>query len=164
MCSWCVLNVFLTICAVGRTEAYKLLDRKPPPSSLIGITPLSSIGLQVLLVALIQVIAIITVWQQTWYKPHEPGAEDTENLASHDNYAVFAASVFQYITLAVVFSKGSPYRKAIYSNRKNRVHSQKLISFTRIDSIHKNWFYSQESIPFTRIDSIHKNRVLMLHH
>ena len=99
---------------VGRTEAFDLLNRKPPPSSLIGITPLSSIALQILLVAFIQVIAIVIVWQQYWYRPHVTA--DPDDLASHDNYAVFASSVFQYITLSVVFSKGAPYRKPIYTN------------------------------------------------
>jgi hypothetical protein len=41
---------------------------------------------------------------------------DSEDFACHDNYAVFAVSVFQFITLAVVFSKGKPYRKPIYTN------------------------------------------------
>ena len=114
------LNFDLTFgLTVGRTEAFDLLNRKPPPSSLIGITPLSSIALQIILVAFIQVIAIVIVWQQYWYRPHV--TPDPEDLASHDNYAVFASSVFQYITLSVVFSKGAPYRKPIYSNRKNQI-------------------------------------------
>ncbi|CAG2100693.1 unnamed protein product [Medioppia subpectinata] len=110
-------------------QAFDQLNRKPPPSSLIGITPLSSIALQILLVAFIQVIAIVIillvafiqviaiviVWQQYWYRPHK--TSDPEDLKSHDNYAIFASSVFQYITLSVVFSKGAPYRRPIYTNR-----------------------------------------------
>ncbi len=110
-------NSTLIIWLVGRTEAFDYLNRKPPPSSLIGIVPLSSIALQILLVAFIQVIAVVIVWQQFWYRPHI--TKDPDALASHDNYAIFASSVFQYITLAVVFSKGAPYRKPLYSNRKN---------------------------------------------
>lgn len=41
---------------------------------------------------------------------------EEEELQCHDNYAVFAVSVFQYITLAVIFSRGRPYRKSILSN------------------------------------------------
>ncbi|CAG2108240.1 unnamed protein product, partial [Medioppia subpectinata] len=123
-----LITLFVTLCKtmtielfhlmselVGRTEAFDQLNRKPPPSSLIGITPLSSIALQILLVAFIQVIAIVIVWQQYWYRPHK--TSDPEDLKSHDNYAIFASSVFQYITLSVVFSKGAPYRRPIYTNR-----------------------------------------------
>ncbi|CAG2164446.1 unnamed protein product [Oppiella nova] len=108
-----LITLFVTL--FGRTEAFDQLNRKPPPSSLIGITPLFSIALQILLVAFIQVIAIVIVWQQYWYRPHV--TSDPEDLQSHDNYAVFASSVFQYITLSVVFSKGAPYRRPLYSNR-----------------------------------------------
>lgn len=53
------------------------------------------------------------------YRPHvtvEPNSRDEEELQCHDNYAVFAVSAFQYITLAVVFSRGRPYRRTILSN------------------------------------------------
>ena len=101
---------------VGRNKAFKTLNRKPPPSSLIGLTPLSSIVLQIALVLIMQVLAIVIVQLQSWYQPHV--TEDQGDLASHDNYALFASSVFQYITLAVVFSKGKPYRQPLYTNRK----------------------------------------------
>lgn len=105
---------------VGRNKAFKQLNRNPPPSSLIGLTPLSSIVLQILLVFIMQVLAIVIVKAQPWYKEHI--THDPEDLKSHDNYALFAFSVFQYITLAVVFSRGKPYRQPLYSNRKLCLH------------------------------------------
>ena len=57
------------------------------------------------------------VQSQSWYKPHSSDPLN-DDLKGDDNYAVFAASVFQYISLAVIFSKGKPYRKAIYTNSK----------------------------------------------
>ena len=56
------------------------------------------------------------VKEQPWYQPHVANADD-DDLASHDNYALFASSVFEYITLAIVFSKGKPYRQPLYTNR-----------------------------------------------
>ncbi|RWS30592.1 cation-transporting ATPase 13A3-like protein, partial [Leptotrombidium deliense] len=97
----------------GKTGAHEQLAKHPPPSSLIGITPLSSILLQFLLIATFQVSALLLLWTQSWYKPHNPLSN---HLQCHDNYAVFSISVFQYITLAVVFSKGAPYRQSLISN------------------------------------------------
>ncbi|KAI1285205.1 Polyamine-transporting ATPase 13A3 [Halotydeus destructor] len=98
----------------GRTESFKNLSKKPPPSSLIGLTPLISLVLQILLILSFQLMAVIFLQRQPWYRVHVP--TNDEDYACHDNYAVFAVSVFQFITLAVVFSKGAPYRKAIFTN------------------------------------------------
>ncbi|KAH8042085.1 hypothetical protein HPB51_021169 [Rhipicephalus microplus] len=102
----------------GRTEPSPTLDKRPPPSSLMGVTPLTSILSQIILVIAAQVFGIVTLWRQHWYHPHiqVAGEDDQEELSCHDNYTVFAVSVFQYITLAVVFSRGHPYRKTILSN------------------------------------------------
>ncbi|CAN7986771.1 unnamed protein product [Ixodes pacificus] len=103
----------------GRTEPHPVLHKRPPPSSLMGITPLASILSQIVLVIVTQVFALITLWGQKWYRPHvafDSSNRDEEELQCHDNYAVFAVSVFQYITLAVIFSRGRPYRKSILSN------------------------------------------------
>lgn len=103
---------------VGRTESYQTLAKKPPPSSLIGITPLCSLAVQVILILGFQVLSVVILWKQPFYKPANPSND--EDYVCQDNYAIFAVSVFQYITLAVVFSKGAPYRKAIYTNCKNK--------------------------------------------
>uniref|UniRef100_V5IBW0 P-type ATPase A domain-containing protein n=2 Tax=Ixodes ricinus TaxID=34613 RepID=V5IBW0_IXORI len=103
----------------GRTEPHPVLHKRPPPSSLMGITPLASILSQIVLVIVTQVFALVTLWGQKWYRPHvafDSSNRDEEELQCHDNYAVFAVSVFQYITLAVIFSRGRPYRKSILSN------------------------------------------------
>ncbi|KAG0418795.1 hypothetical protein HPB47_004586 [Ixodes persulcatus] len=104
---------------VGRTEPHPVLHKRPPPSSLMGITPLASILSQIVLVIVTQVFALVTLWGQKWYRPHvafDSSNREEEELQCHDNYAVFAVSVFQYITLAVIFSRGRPYRKSILSN------------------------------------------------
>lgn len=98
----------------GKTEPYPALDPNPPPSSLISVTPLTSIALQMILMILAQVFTFFFVQQQPWYSPHV--AKTSDDVMCYENYSVFAVSAFQYITLAIVFSKGAPYRKTIFSN------------------------------------------------
>lgn len=110
-----LITVFAAL--FGRTEPYPVLDKRPPPYSLMGITPLASILSQITLVILAQILGIFALWGQHWYRPHEQvDTDEQEDLSCHDNYVVFTVSVFQYITLAVIFSKGHPYRRTIFSN------------------------------------------------
>ncbi|XP_017489622.1 PREDICTED: probable cation-transporting ATPase 13A3 [Rhagoletis zephyria] len=51
-----LITLFVTL--FGRNKAFKQLNRNPPPSSLIGLTPLSSIVLQILLVLLMQAFVV----------------------------------------------------------------------------------------------------------
>ena len=69
---------------------------------------------QVMLILTFQMLSVIILWQQEFYKPANPTGD--KDYVSNDNYAVFAASVFKYIALAFIFSKGSPYRKPFYTN------------------------------------------------
>lgn len=98
----------------GRTEPYPTLDNKAPSSSLLSVTQLSSVSIQLALVIFFQIISLLILWQYSWYEAH-PQNYDHE-LAGHDNFAIFAMSSFQCISLAIVFSKGKPYRKSILSN------------------------------------------------
>lgn len=98
----------------GRTAAYSELVKQPPPSSLISLTPLASLVSQMIIIIAFQVYAFVFVQQQPWFKPFVP-SEDS--VGCYENYAVFAVSSFQYITLVICFAKGAPYRKNIFTNR-----------------------------------------------
>lgn len=58
------------------------------------------------------------------FVPYEVNEDD--DYTSYENMAIFLISMYQYITLAVVFSKGRPYRKTIFSNCKYELNSFKL--------------------------------------
>ena len=46
---------------------------------------------------------------------------DEDDYACHEVSTLFTVSSFQYITLVIVFSKGAPYRKTIFSNCEYRL-------------------------------------------
>merc|ERR1719427_2025522 len=62
-----------------------------------------------------QTFAFFYVQEQSWYVPFNVSTNE-DILAGHENYAVFSISQFQYIILALVFSKGPPFRKSVYTN------------------------------------------------
>ncbi|GLV46341.1 anne boleyn [Carabus blaptoides fortunei] len=102
----------------GKTEAYSgKLVKETPLSSLISLSPILSLFLQLLLVSAFQVAALKHVQAEEWFVPFNAShREDSENVACFENYTIFALSSFQYVILAIVFSKGKPYRQSIFSN------------------------------------------------
>lgn len=102
----------------GKTEAYSgKLVKETPLSSLISLSPILSLFLQLFLVGAFQVAAFKHVQAEEWFVPFNAShREESENVACYENYTIFALSSFQYVILAVVFSKGKPYRQSIFSN------------------------------------------------
>ncbi|XP_066996755.2 polyamine-transporting ATPase 13A3 [Anabrus simplex] len=97
----------------GRTEAFEgPLVKQPPILSLISLAPILSLLLQLLLVIIVQWGSFYTIQQASWFKPYD----GNDGVASYENFALFTVSSMQYIILALVFSKGAPYRKSIFSN------------------------------------------------
>ncbi|KAJ8927052.1 hypothetical protein NQ314_020520 [Rhamnusium bicolor] len=115
--------LFIDICLIlnfasffGITKAYDTLDKVPPMTSLMGFIPISSMSFFMLLTTCFQIIAYYYIQTYEWFTPFVFNEEDDKNFLSYENYAIFTASMFQYITMAVVFSKGKPYRKQLYTN------------------------------------------------
>lgn len=104
----------------GKTESYQgPLVKQTPLNSLIALSPVVSLALHLITSILIQISGWNHVQTFEWFKEfnytHGGGIND-ETLGCHQNYTIFIISCFQYMTLAIVFSKGAPYRKSIFSN------------------------------------------------
>ncbi|XP_020280568.1 probable cation-transporting ATPase 13A3 [Pseudomyrmex gracilis] len=114
--------LFIDICLIinfafffGKTRAYnKKLSKTPPQTSLLSFTPLLSLMVHMFLMTVFQAIAYHAVREFSWFVPFVP----TSNVGytCYENYSVFCISMFQYITMAIIFSRGKPYRRAIYTN------------------------------------------------
>lgn len=99
----------------GKTEAYQgKLVKETPLSSLVSLSPILSLLTQIALVLFFQVAAFEHLKSEPWFDPHK--ATDEDDIACEENYTIYTVSSFQYIILAVVFSKGYPYRKSVFSN------------------------------------------------
>ncbi|XP_032458038.1 probable cation-transporting ATPase 13A3 isoform X2 [Nasonia vitripennis] len=99
----------------GKTKAYTgKLNRTPPMTSLISFAPLFSLASQIFLIITFQATAFYGVQLQPWFTPYH--MKDDQNYSCYENYSVYCISMFQYMILAVVFSRGKPYRKPIYTN------------------------------------------------
>ncbi|XP_021372872.1 probable cation-transporting ATPase 13A3 isoform X2 [Mizuhopecten yessoensis] len=98
----------------GRTEAYHKLSPQPPLINLFGIAPVLSLILHTCIVVGFQVFCYLHVMQQDWFVDYVEN-EDYDYM-SYENMAVYIISNYQYIILGVVFSKGAPYRKHMFTN------------------------------------------------
>lgn len=102
----------------GKTESYKgKLVKETPLSSLISLSPILSLALQMVVIIFFQTAAFEHLKQQDWYVPFDATAkENKDSVGCLENYVIFTVSSFQYIILAIVFSKGKPYRASIFTN------------------------------------------------
>lgn len=117
--------LYIDICLVlhfmsffGKTEAYTgPLDKNRPPTSLLSFTSIASIIFQMFFVIVFQVISYKVIQTYDWFTPFIFDTNNTTYYTCYENYAVFCMSIFQYKAIAVVFSKGKPYRKPVYTNK-----------------------------------------------
>ncbi|XP_075462086.1 polyamine-transporting ATPase 13A2 isoform X2 [Ascaphus truei] len=99
---------------MGRTGPAKELGAARPLGTLISIAVLGSLILQTLLICATQLVTFFVTRSQDWYVPVNTTL--SQNLPNYENTAIFCVSGYQYLILAVVLSKGYPFRKPLYTN------------------------------------------------
>uniref|UniRef100_A0A667Z9E4 Polyamine-transporting ATPase 13A3 n=1 Tax=Myripristis murdjan TaxID=586833 RepID=A0A667Z9E4_9TELE len=125
----------LFLSAVSLNSAWKELVWRRPPSSLISGPLLFSVLSQMLTSLVFQVLAFLLVQQQSWYEKWTPLSDacnvssaslfhsqnvtppqSHNNIKNYENTTLFYVSSFQYLAVAIVFSKGKPFREPSYKN------------------------------------------------
>ncbi|KAM4011812.1 LOW QUALITY PROTEIN: polyamine-transporting ATPase 13A2 [Anomaloglossus baeobatrachus] len=102
---------------MGRTGAGRGAGgRGRPLGTLISTPVLGSLILQTTMILIIQLLSNYLIRAQTWFVPINMTSADPHNLPNYENTAVFCVSGFQYLIVAVVLSKGYPFRKPLYTN------------------------------------------------
>ena len=97
----------------SRNEASEILDKQAPANKLISWRPIVSLIFHTLLLLGFQLIIFKTVQFQPWYS----SMDEKFSYKGLENSALFYFTIYQYLTQAIIFSKGFPYRKSIFSNK-----------------------------------------------
>ncbi|XP_004425686.1 PREDICTED: probable cation-transporting ATPase 13A2 [Ceratotherium simum simum] len=101
---------------MSRTGPALVLGQARPPGALLSVPVLSSLLLQVVLVAGVQLGGYFLMVAQPWFVPLNRTVPAPDNLPNYENTVVFSLSSFQYLILAAAVSKGAPFRRPLYTN------------------------------------------------
>uniref|UniRef100_K9INU9 Putative cation-transporting atpase n=1 Tax=Desmodus rotundus TaxID=9430 RepID=K9INU9_DESRO len=101
---------------MSRTGPALVLGQARPPGALLSVPVLSSLLLQVALVAGVQLGGYFLTLAQPWFQPLNKTVPAPDNLPNYENTVVFSLSSFQYLILAAAMSKGAPFRQPLYTN------------------------------------------------
>ncbi|XP_064156772.1 cation-transporting ATPase 13A2 isoform X2 [Anguilla rostrata] len=101
---------------MGRGGPSKELHPQRPPCSLFSLSVLASLLLHTALLVLGQVAALLITKSQDWFVPLNSTVAGPANLPNLEDTGVFAVSGFQYIIMAIVMTKGHPFKKPLYAN------------------------------------------------
>ncbi|XP_062066044.1 polyamine-transporting ATPase 13A3 isoform X3 [Lepus europaeus] len=129
--------ILVVVFTMSLNPAWKELVAQRPPSGLISGALLFSVLSQIIICIGFQSLGFFWVKQQPWYEVWHPHSDacnttrslywnsshldnetelDTRNIQNYENTTVFFISSFQYLIVAIVFSKGKPFRQPCYKN------------------------------------------------
>ncbi|XP_038157621.1 probable cation-transporting ATPase 13A3 isoform X2 [Cyprinodon tularosa] len=126
--------ILLIVFTMSLNPAWKELVSRRPPSGLISGPLLFSVLTQILICLGFQIITFLWVQKQPWYEVWQPATDvcnrsdhlnasehnstekDEHNIQNFENTSLFYVSCFQYLIVAIVFSKGKPFRQPSYKN------------------------------------------------
>ncbi|ESN93246.1 hypothetical protein HELRODRAFT_89193 [Helobdella robusta] len=97
------------------TASHWNLGKKPPSVTLIAAPPILSVIFQLVVNLSFQFLLWRFASNQPWSVVPFVDHND-RNYRCHEVTLIFAISSFQYITMSIVFTKGSPHRRNIFSN------------------------------------------------
>ncbi|KAJ7324593.1 hypothetical protein JRQ81_017613 [Phrynocephalus forsythii] len=149
--------ILVVVFTMSLNPAWKELVARRPPSGLISGSLLCSVLSQILIALGFQMVGFLWVRQQPWYETWTPlsdacslakappgnasqagnGSEtDEHNIRNYENTTIFFISSFQYLTVAVAFSKGKPFRQPCYKNHLFVISLVVLYAFVLLILLH----------------------------
>uniref|UniRef100_A0AAR2JC30 Polyamine-transporting ATPase 13A3 n=1 Tax=Pygocentrus nattereri TaxID=42514 RepID=A0AAR2JC30_PYGNA len=136
--------ILLIVFTMSLNSAWNELVSRRPPSGLISGPLLFSVMTQILICLAFQTFAFLLVRQKSWYEPWTPVSDacstsshtnlsenfteiDEHNIKNYENTTLFYVSSFQYLIVAIVFSKGKPFRQPSYKNCYWKFHLFQIV-------------------------------------
>uniref|UniRef100_A0A8C2IQQ0 Polyamine-transporting ATPase 13A3 n=1 Tax=Cyprinus carpio TaxID=7962 RepID=A0A8C2IQQ0_CYPCA len=120
--------ILVIVFTMSLNSAWKELVAQRPPSGLVSGPLLFSVLTQIIICLGFQIMAFLLIQKLDWYSkpdfyncfvPHhmDDFTNSTKERIKNDvNTTVFFVSSFQYLIVAIVFSKGKPFRQPSYKN------------------------------------------------
>ncbi|XP_063298835.1 polyamine-transporting ATPase 13A3 [Pelobates fuscus] len=122
--------ILVVVFTMSLNPAWKVLVAQRPPSGLISGPLLFSVLSQIIICIGFQTLAFLLVKKQPWYEVWTPNSDacnmsseghhdnttDQHNIQNFENTTLFFVSCFQYLIVAIAFSKGKPFRQPCYKN------------------------------------------------
>uniref|UniRef100_A0A673JW62 Probable cation-transporting ATPase 13A3 n=1 Tax=Sinocyclocheilus rhinocerous TaxID=307959 RepID=A0A673JW62_9TELE len=98
--------ILLIVFTMSLNSAWKELVAQRPPSGLVSGPLLFSVLTQIFICLGFQIMAFLLIQNLDWYS----------KIMNDVNTTLFFVSSFQYLIVAIVFSKGKPFRQPSYKN------------------------------------------------
>ncbi|KAJ7412937.1 hypothetical protein WISP_93812 [Willisornis vidua] len=129
--------ILVVVFTMSLNPAWTELVARRPPSGLISGPLLCSVLSQIIICLAFQTVGFFWVKQQSWYEPWTEDSDacnvqdimnnssahhenetlhDEHYIKNYENTTLFFISSFQYLIVAIVFSKGKPFRQPCYKN------------------------------------------------
>ncbi|KAK6640237.1 hypothetical protein RUM44_011923 [Polyplax serrata] len=99
---------------LGRTGPAKILIKMRPFTRLISVNNLLPLALQVVVLFTVQILALEFLSEQHWFIPVVPDKELV--VECWENTVIYCVGLFQFLILALVYSKATPYRQPFYKD------------------------------------------------
>uniref|UniRef100_A0A670IED5 Polyamine-transporting ATPase 13A3 n=1 Tax=Podarcis muralis TaxID=64176 RepID=A0A670IED5_PODMU len=165
--------ILVVVFTMSLNPAWKELVAQRPPSGLISAPLLCSVLSQILICLGFQTLGFLWARQQPWYETWTPHSDacnvsrgpfantsqhknktlhDEHNIRNYENTTVFFISSFQYLIVAVAFSKGRPFRQPCYKNYLFVISVIVLYAFVLFVLLHPlqpiDWFLELVCVPY----------------
>uniref|UniRef100_A0A8C0F5M3 Polyamine-transporting ATPase 13A3 n=1 Tax=Bubo bubo TaxID=30461 RepID=A0A8C0F5M3_BUBBB len=150
--------ILVVVFTMSLNPAWKELVARRPPSGLISGPLLCSVLSQIIICLAFQTFGFFWVKQQSWYEPWTTESDacnvldatntssahhgnetlhDEHYIKNYENTTLFFISSFQYLIVAIVFSKGKPFRQPCYKNCKSflTMYSSKILIIVVLNAI-----------------------------
>jgi predicted P-type ATPase len=146
---------------LASSNPYPTLVEKRPPGSLVSFSNLFCIIVHIIIVAVIQVSALLFLQSMSWYVANHVDQPDDEIILCWETTTIFLVSSLQYIAVAFAFSRGPPFRMPFYYNYGFALSIVILTAFTAAIAVYPGQYLARflELMPDT--DKL-KYRLLLL--